>query len=137
MGGNKTVELGVGVHSLTKEEKSQIGKKVAEIHRKNGTGFFGQSMEERVERGKKIAKLGLGAHSLTKEELSKIGKKAYENKTGIHAFTTEQRREIAKKTSSQKWMCLETGYVSTAAGVVSHQKGRRIDTSKSNRKRIS
>jgi hypothetical protein len=135
MGGNKTVELGVGVHSLTKEEKSQIGKKVAEIHKKNGTGFFGQSIEERVERGKKIAKLGLGAHSLTKEELSQIGKKAYENKTGIHALTTEQRREIAKKTSSQKWMCLETGYITNSGSLSRYQKARNIDTSK--RVRIS
>ena len=93
-------------------------------------------MEERVERGKKNSKnLVYGAHSLTKEELSKIGKKAYENKTGIHAFTTEQRREIAKKTSSQKWMCLETEHITNAGALTQYQKKRGIDTSK--RKRIS
>jgi hypothetical protein len=135
MGGNKTVELGIGVHSLTKEEKSQIGKKSAETHRKNRTGFYGQTTEERVERGKNIAKLGLGAHSLTKEEKSQIGKRAYENKTGIHALTAEQRRENAKKTYSQRWMCEETGYITNAGSLSNYQKKRGIDTSK--RKRIS
>lgn len=134
LGGKKSVELGLGVHSLTKEEKSQIGKKTQEIHKKNGTGFFGQSKEERIERGKKMAKFGIGVHSLTKEEKSQIGKKAYENKTGIHAQTKEQRSEIGKKTSSQRWICLETGYVSNAGGLSNYQRVRGIDTSK--RKRI-
>jgi hypothetical protein len=41
------------------------------------------------------------------------------------------------KRNSFLWMCLETEYISTAAGLVSYQKGRKIDTSKNNRKRIS
>ena len=43
----------------------------------------------------------------------------------------------SQKTNSQKWECCITGYVSTAAGVVSYQKGKGIDTSKNNRRRIS
>ena len=68
------------------------------------------------------------------------GQKTYELGIGIHGRSKEQMTEDGKKgvkiVNSQKWMCLETGYVSTAAGVVSYQKGRRIDTSKNNRKRI-
>jgi hypothetical protein len=135
IGGKKTVELGLGVHSLTKEQKIEAGKKGAEVHRKNNTGFYGQSKEERIERGKKMAKLGIGVHSLTKEEKSQIGKKAYENKTGIHALTTEERSEIGKKISSQKWMCEETGYITNAGSLSHYQRKRGIDTSK--RRRIS
>ena len=43
----------------------------------------------------------------------------------------------AKIINAQKWECCETGYVSTAAGVVSYQKGKGIDTSKNNRRRIA
>ena len=55
---------------------------------------------------------------------------------------TRKKMSEAKKgkslmTNSQKWECCETGYVSTAAGVVSYQKGKGMDTSKSNRKQIS
>jgi hypothetical protein len=57
---------------------------------------------------------------------------------GIYGISPEQRKEnaikggksAAKIINSQKWECCETGFVSTAAGVVSHQKGKGIDTSK-------
>jgi hypothetical protein len=86
---------------------------------------------------------------LSAEQRSENGKKVSaknkENKVGIFALTTEQLVENAKKGGSisskiinaQRWECCITGYVSTAAGVVSYQKGKGIDTSKSNRRRIS
>jgi hypothetical protein len=40
----------------------------------------------------------------------------------------------SKKTNSQKWMCLETGYITTSGPLTSYQNARGIDTSK--RKRI-
>ena len=42
----------------------------------------------------------------------------------------------SNNTNSQRWQCLQTGYISTAAGVVSYQKGKGIDASKNNRKRV-
>ena len=50
---------------------------------------------------------------------------------------SEAKKGKSLMTNSQKWECCETGYVSTAAGVVSYQKGKGMDTSKSNRKQIS
>ena len=85
---------------------------------------------------------------VSREQRSENGKrnsaKNKENKVGIFALTTEQLVENAKKGGSigvkivnaQRWKCRITGYVSTAAGIVSHQKGKGIDTSKSNRSRI-
>lgn len=75
----------------------------------------------------------------TKEKLSKAGKKGSaknkENKVGIFSLNKEQLSENAKKANSQKWMCLETGYITNAGALSTYQKKRGIDTSK--RKRIS
>jgi hypothetical protein len=35
-----------------------------------------------------------------------------------------------KTTSSQKWICLETGFVANAGNLTKYQKARGIDTSK-------
>ena len=50
-------------------------------------------------------------------------------------MTKEERTETARKVNSQKWMCLETGFVTNAGALTSYQKKRGIDTSK--RRRIS
>ncbi len=100
--------------------------------------------EKAIETGKKIGKkakeLGTGICGLTKEERIKNGKivaeKNRKNNVGVYGFTTKERRKNVKITNSQRWMCLETGYVSTPAGVVRFQKLRGIDSSKSNRRRI-
>jgi hypothetical protein len=138
-----------GVPSL--EIKRRTGKRAKEF----GTGIFSLTEEEMKENSRKSGiqnkELGLGIFSLTKEELSecgKIGGKKSANtrkklKLGIYGFTTEQRREYGKVngkkggyvTSSQKWMCLETGHISNSGGLSKYQKARGIDTSK--RKRVA
>lgn len=52
------------------------------------------------------------------------GNNAYKNKTGIHAFSKEERINIGK----QKWKCLVTGYISNAPGLSNYQRKRNIDT---------
>ena len=100
-GGNITKELGVGVHGLSKEQRSENGKKGGKLG------------------GEKCKELGKGIHSQTPEERRKL--------------SSEGGKVASKITNSQKWICTETGYISTAAGVVSYQKGRGIDTSKRER----
>lgn len=133
--GKINYQNGVGIHALTSEQKGQVGK----IGGKRGT--------------QKCKELGVGIYSLTLEDRIKYGKIGGENGAkkckelgvGIYALTPEQRREnvvkggkaSAKIINAQKWECCETGYVSTAAGVVSYQKGKGIDTSKNNRRRIA
>lgn len=116
-GGNKTKELGVGIFSLTPEEKSENSKKS----------------------GKRVKELGVGIFSRTPEQISedgkKGGKKTYELKVGVFSISPEERTKITQKVNSQKWECLETGYVTAPGALSNYQKARSIDTSK--RKRIS
>jgi hypothetical protein len=109
-------------------------------------GWFKFSKEERVKisklagkkGGKKSKELGVGIFGLTKEERrehgSKMGKLSYEFGTGIHGRTEQKMVEDCKKgaknTNSQKWMCEETGYITTSGPLTLYQKTRSIDTSK-------
>jgi hypothetical protein len=157
--GKKLYEKKIGVHSLTTEQRSKNGKKVAKMNEKNGTAIYGMSKEQKSEAGKIGGKIGgkksslknkenkLGIFSMTSEELSFAGRKGgkiggrnsqktlRENKLGIYAITPDEQREIVAKTNSQRWMCLETGYITTSGPLTRYQKKRGIDTSK--RKRIS
>ncbi len=76
---------------------------------------------------------------LTEKQASEFGKKSKELKVGIHALTREQKREAAKmgdktaggkKTTSQKWKCLETGFITSPGSLSNYQIKRGIDTSK-------
>jgi hypothetical protein len=155
----KRVEIGKslaknkkGIHSLTKEQRSKIAKKNYE----EGKGFAILTKEQRIEIGRKNYKNGVGLASLTKEQKSEIGKKTFIEKkgvhslpkeetiknaikggkklkelgVGIHAITKEKRREIVAKTNSQKWMCLETGFITNAGTLSRYQRARGIDTTK-------
>ncbi len=94
--------------------------------------------------GKKSRELGVGIHARTKQQIiedgGKGGKIAYELGVGMYARTPQQiiedTRMGGKTTNSQKWMCTETGFVSTPGPLTRYQKARGIDTSKSNRRRI-
>jgi len=144
--GIKVKELGVGVHALTKEQRSENGKKGG---KKGGTkikelglGIHGLTSEQHSKNGKKAGikakKLGLGIHGLTSEQRSENGKKAgtksKELGVGIHGLTPEQmaenRKKGGKKTSAQKWMCLETGYITSAGPLTNYQRKKGIDTTK-------
>jgi general stress protein YciG len=126
-GGSKTRDLGAGAFGISPEERSEIGRRSAETNKKNGTAIFAQTFEERSEIGRRSAEMnkknGTAIFALTQEQLSENGKKG--GKISV------------KIMNAQRWECCETGFVSTAAGIVSYQKARAIDTSKNNRKRIS
>ena len=136
---------------------SENGKKVGEIwgqhHRENGTGVFGRSREKMTEDGKKGTQIqkemGTGVWGLTPEQRTDMGKKGgakggvimgkrhYEEGTGLFSLTSEQKIENCSKggkaINSQKWMCLETGFISTCGPLTIYQKARGIDTSKRER----
>jgi general stress protein YciG len=159
--GKKIYEEKLGIHSLTTEQRSENGKKVAKMNEQNGTAIYGMSKEQKSEAGKvggkiggkkgakKTKELGVGIFAMTSEELSFAGRKGgkiggsksqktlRENKLGIYAITSDEQREIVAKTNSQKWMCLETGHITTSGPLTLYQRARGIDTSKNNRRRIS
>jgi hypothetical protein len=132
--GNKVYEEGKGIFAMTPEERSEISKKSGKIGgakiRDEKLGIFAMTPEERSEHGKKCYREGKGIASMSKEERSAIGKKSKEEGKGIFAMTTEQRRENGRKTASQRWKCIETGFISNASALSKYQKARGIDTSK-------
>ena len=114
-------ELGLGMFSLSEEKRIEISKKGAEVNKIKGTGIYSLTPEKRTEMGKKAVQTNrknkTGVFSFTKEDLSKYGSKG------------------GKKTNSQKWECLETGFITNSGCLSRYQKARGIDTSK--RKRIA
>ena len=132
---------------VPKEQSVEVGRRNGERNKKFGLGICNLPKEDRIKTGKIAGKkggkrtkeLGVGLFSLTKEQrqehASKMGKLTYELGTGIHGIELERKKEISRKTASQKWMCLETGFITNAGNLAKYQKARGIDTSK--RVRIS
>jgi hypothetical protein len=145
--GKKAAEVnrknGTGLFGLSKEQRSETGKLAGKLLYEMRVGVHGRTKEQMTEDGKKGAQkakeLGLGVCYMSDEERKKVLQKSNqtnkENGTGIYSITPEQRSETAKKVSSQKWMCTETGYITTPGPLTLYQKARGIDTTK--RKRIS
>ena len=141
--GKMVKELKLGFHGLTPEQKTEAGKKGGARTKELGVGIFELTPEQKTEVSKKTTQkqkeLGIAIYAITPEqriENSKKGdKKAKELGVGIYSLTDEKRVELGKKTSSQKWMCTETGFISAPGPLAYYQKARGIDTSK--RKRIS
>jgi hypothetical protein len=125
----------------------ETGKRVGLKSKQNKTGVCGRSPEKMSEDGKKggkiIYQLKLGVHGRTKKQMTEngkiggsiSGKNHFQNKTGCFSLTLEERLKVVEKTNSQKWMCLETGYITTSGPLTLYQKNRGIDTTK--RVRIS
>jgi hypothetical protein len=132
MSGKKTKELKKGIFSRTEEQKKEDRSKGGKVGGKNGgekvkelkIGIFSRSEEQRIldaRNGALVLKeLNLGICSLTHEQLSENGKKG--------------GKIAVKNLISQKWMCLETEFISTSAGLSHYQRKRGIDTSR--RKRV-
>jgi hypothetical protein len=131
--GQKCKELGLGICGLSYEERVKYGKIGLEKQKELGVGIYALTPEQMTENGKKAGKIGgkIGG------KIS--GKKHKENKTGICGRSKEQiiedSKKGSKKTNSQKWMCEETGYITTSGPLTWYQRKRGIDTSK--RKRIA
>ena len=156
--GKISYELGLGIHAFTKEQRSELGKKAGNKAYELGVGIHALTPEQKGEAGKiggkiggkisgnKNKELGKGYCGLTKEErvaAGKIGGKISGNvvgpqnrelNRGICGMTKEEKSEAgkngSKNTNSQKWMCLETGYITTSGPLTLYQKKRGIDISK-------
>lgn len=135
---NKISNISDEVRNLRRE----IGKICGENLKRDKKGIHKFSKEERIKTakiaGKKCKELGVGIHQRNQEQKkndgSKGGTKTYQLKKGAFAISLDERIKIVKKVNSQKWMCLETGYITNAGALSTYQKARNIDTSK--RKRI-
>ena len=112
-------------HSIeTKEKISQ--SKMGKNHPMFGKTFSAETKAKMSEahRGN-TAFLGKTHSAETKAKMSEAHKK----------IPKSVKTKIGKITNSQKWICTETGYISTPAGLTHYQKAKGIDKSK--RVRIS
>jgi hypothetical protein len=118
------------------EQARENGKKAGKIGGKRvkelGVGIFALTTEQRKENARKFGHRGGSV-------VGKItGKRHKENKTGIFGRTEEKRKKDSSKggkiagkiTQSQRWQCIETGFISTPSGLTRYQKKRNIDTKK-------
>ena len=115
--GKRAAKLKIGVHALTKEQLSENGKKGGQIGGKIGGKMVGQIVGQKNKENK------IGICGLTQEERIKNGKK----------YGSAAGKIGSKKTNSQKWMCLETGYITNSGALTMYQKAKGIDTSKRER----
>lgn len=118
-GGNKIKENKIGIFALSREEKSENGKKGGKIA------------------GQKTYEMKVGIHALTDEERSENGKKSgkisganhRDNGTGFFSLTKEEKIKVAQKVNAQRWQCTVTGYITSAGPLSVYQNKRGIDTS--------
>ena len=126
--GNRAKELGLGIHGLTLEQLSENGKKNGKKSKELGVGVHGRTKEQMEEDarkgGKKSKELGVGVHGRTKEQMSEDSRKGGKIGGKIGG------KLGSKITNSRKWMCEETGFVSTSGPLTIYQRNRGIDTSK-------
>lgn len=136
--GRKAYKLNLGVHSRSKEKIKEDGSKGGKVAYEMKIGVHNRSPEKMSEDGKrggnKAKELKIGVCGLTKEERVENGKKYYE-KTGLSKLSNQERSSLSKKVNAQKWICTETGYISNSGGLSRYQIKRGIDTFK--RKRIA
>lgn len=128
--GKKCKKNKTGIFSLTKEQQREIGFR----NYKDKKGAHSLTEEQKSLIGKKTYLERKGIHSLSREKIIKNaisgGKKAKELGVGIHAETKEERSKRCTKTNYQKWMCLETGFITNAGTLSRYQKSRGIDKTK-------
>ena len=99
-GGKKCYELGLGVHALTSGEKSEIGKKSGKLVYENKLGFHSWTEDEKREHNRKAGKraheLGVGIHAQTHEDKVQMGMRTYQLGVGVHLLTTEERSDFGR-----------------------------------------
>jgi len=133
--GETALLQGLGIHGATPEQRSKWGREGALKAMQMGVGCVSASSEQLSEwsrmsngvTGRRMKEEGRGIFAPGMQALG--GKTTQEKGVGVFALTKEQQRELGKKTTSQRWRCLETGHISTPGGLSRFQKARDIDTS--------
>jgi hypothetical protein len=140
----KMSEMFIG-HSVTEETRQKIRKTL--IGNKNASGnknVSGTTWWTDGENNKRSVECpgdNWVSGMITYKDASIPAEIILRNKLGYNKthIVSKERSEISKrvvkKTNSQKWMCLETGYVTTSGPLTIYQRKRGIDTSK--RKQIA
>ena len=120
--------------AIRSEEWKRNIIKADEIRRKNQTGIYAVTPEMRKQIDLFCKENQLGIYALTDEQRKELGRKSgkycKENGLGIFAETKEDRSKRTTQTNYQKWMCLETGFITNAGNLSRYQMRRGIDKSR-------
>jgi hypothetical protein len=120
--GSQTVKHGKGIHDAAHSEKVAEGRKkggatMGAKCKEQGKGIFDPALQNPLVKAKNTRKGGIATMQARK---------------GIFALSAEERREAGRKgatsLNSQKYKSLHDGFVSTAAGVASHNKALNVPT---------
>jgi hypothetical protein len=135
--GPKVVEQKLGVHSpdyVESEKYIRDRVKGGQVSGQNSfekkTKIFAISREERIEISSEVGRrsyeeeFGMFApeYKEKKKEWGGLGGKACKEK-----MSPERQRERAKKMTTEKWMCMVTGYITTKGPLTNVQKPQGID----------
>jgi hypothetical protein len=86
----------------------------------------------RAKIGEKNPMYGKKRPHVVERNKSGRGKKVKYSEIGLKTM-----QKTANKLNSQRWMCLETGFITTSGPLTLYQRKRGIDTSKNNRRKIT
>jgi len=114
-------EAGMGIFGEYQPWRAEASVKAVEKMRNEGTGLF--DIEVKRKGGK-----ASGEKNILSGHIQALGRKQ-----GVKNVEDGTLLRVAKLGAaaqhSQKWVCLETGYISTACGLSHYQKARGIDKS--------
>ena len=102
--GQNSFEKGTKIFAIPREEKIRISSEVGQRSYEEKFGIFAPEYVNK------------------KKEWSGMGGKACKEKMPI-----EKQKERAKKMTSEKWMCMVTGYITTKGPLTNVQKSQGID----------
>jgi len=98
-----------GGKAISRKQLQEMGRRSNQIQKERGIGLYGRSVKDRSEIAKKARKTLISRNpDLYSEILRKGGQVA----------------------NSQRWMCLQTGHISTPVGLSNYQRHRNIDLSR-------
>ena len=123
--GKMTYELGIGIHSFTDEERVEIARKSGIKNYEMRVGIHGRTKEQMTEDGRKSAE----THRKNKTGAFDPERKIHRKGGKISGRLNVQSGHL-QKISELKYICLETGFISSARGLSVYQKNKEIDTSK-------
>ena len=137
-GYNHTEKTKRKISESNKNPSEETKRKMSEARIKNGCTLTEEGRETMKNLGLKNKEESRGIFGQTPEQRSENNRKnaliCKEKGAGIFSLTSEQLSENSKKSNSQKWICTETEFITTAGALSRYQNKRGIGTHK--RKRV-
>ena len=127
--GIKALESESGIHNPEYRNSEEYKKMLSDNGRKTGEEMGKEVGQRAVEEKRGIHNPEYKESEEFKIHRSNNGRKVVEEQLGIYNPKNKQiLSDNGKSSTSQKWMCVMTGFVSSPGGLSMYQKSRGIDT---------